>query len=109
MTDNDVLIIERYIYENFRELNLDESYSKWAANEILDRVIFEASKLPSHITGIEGVSIEELVESFIGEMDYYSYISVEDSARETFSTAREEGKMVLCYIHSMKGENRWAK
>lgn len=102
MDDRDVLIIEHYIHENFPFSTTDvyESYSRWAADEILERVINEAMKLPAHITGVELMTSVEIVESFIDEMDYYSYIASDDAARIIFSTAREEGKLVLMYIHS---------
>lgn len=102
MDDRDVLTIEWYIHENFSSPIEDasDSYSRWAADEILKRVINEAMKLPAHITGVELMTSVEIVESFIDEMDYYSYIASDDVARTIFSTAREEGKLVLTHIHS---------
>ena len=102
MDDRDVLLIERYIHENFQDATDDsyDAYSRWAANEILERVIFEAMKLPPHITGIESPTIFEILELFIDETDYYAYIASSDTGRDIFSAAREEAKLVLCYIQA---------
>lgn len=104
MNDRDVLLIEWYIHENFSYPFNDatDSYSRWAVEEILKRTIDEAMKLPAHITGIEPMTLMEVVEIFIDEMDYYSYSASTDEARSIFSVAREEAKLVLDYIHSYK-------
>lgn len=104
MDDRDVLLIEHYIYESFSHpfSNKEDSYARWAADEILDRVIFEAMKLPAHITGLDSLTLEEVVEEFITQMDYYAYIATHDEGRTVFSVAREEAKLILCYIHSYK-------
>lgn len=102
MDDRDVLLIEQYIHENFPPHTIDQydSYSRWAAEEILSRVIDEAMKLPAHLTGVEHLTAAEIVENFIEEMDYYSYMSRYDVGISIFSVAREEGKMCLDYIRS---------
>lgn len=106
MDDKDVIMIERYIQENFWQPTTDQcdSYAKWAAYEILERFIFEAMKLPYHITGIEVRTAEEIVEDFIDEMDYYYYISSSEVGRMLFSAAKEEGKFVLYYIYAHRKE-----
>lgn len=104
MDDRDVLTMERYIFENFPHPSGDkcDSYCRWAAEEILERIIDEASKLPSHITGIEPLTAEEIVESFIGEMELRTYESGSEEGRLIFSVARDEASCILHYIRSSR-------
>lgn len=110
MNDRDVLMVEEYIRDNLPDPDVKEdeyffglhSYSKWAAYEILERLICESMKLPAHITGRESSSAVDIVEGFIDEMDYYSEMSSDWKTKELFSIARDEGKCVLLYICSSK-------
>lgn len=109
MDDRDVLILEEYIEHNLPDnpkcFDL-YAYSRWAAYEILERVIHETMKLPSHITGVERIPAADIIESFIDEMDYYYERSSSERAKIAFSIARDEGKCILLYICSLhpKGE-----
>lgn len=108
MDDKDVRIIEDYIDHNVPEPSVNDrddifelhAYSRWAAYEILERVIYEAMKLPSHISGKESLTLRELVENFIDEMDYYVSVSTSEQVKNIFSIAKDEGRCVLLYICS---------
>ena len=102
MDDRDVIVVENYINENFSRPSKDryESYSRWAAEEILSRVIDEASKLPAHITGVQPRTLREVIQSFVDEMDYYADISGWNTSRIAFSVAREEGKYLMSSVCS---------
>lgn len=117
MNDRDVRIVEEYIQTlpeatalDNREIFRLHVYSRWAAYEILDRVIGEAMKLPAHISGKESLSLDEIVESFIDEMDYFISASRSERSKTIFQIARDEGVCVQLYICSRKeldNENRY--
>lgn len=111
MDDRDVILIEKYIQECTVEPELGvtladqfyfdlHSYSGWAVHEILQRVMCEAMKLPPHISGRESLTLTEIVETFIDEMDYYFHASKDKRAKEIFEIARDEAKCVLLYINA---------
>lgn len=108
MNDRDVIFIGQYIERNFPKPTCDpcDSYSRWAANEILERTILETEKLPSYITGVESIDLLDIVEEFIDEMDYYAAKSSYEASRLAFSVAREEAKCILHEIKT-KGEIPW--
>lgn len=103
MYERDILIIEDYAGTYLRNLE-DEyppcefevyAYSAWAADEIINRLIVEAEKLPPHITGIEYISTEEIIEGFILDMDYYASETEIMRKQLIFSIARDVGKDIL--------------
>ena len=107
MDDRDVIKVEEYIQKMPKPASNDtkeifdiHTYSRWAANEILERMIDETMKLPSHITGKESMSAVDIIENFIDEMDYYSWVSSSHRAKTIFRIARDEGKCVLLYVCS---------
>lgn len=106
MDDRDVLKVVRYIENCIPSPNVKESkecfkshsYSRWAANEILERMIDEAMKLPPHISGEESLSAIDVVDYFIMEMEYYSDISSDSERKKMFEIACSEGSRILTYI-----------
>lgn len=106
--DRGLLILEEYIRDNIPEPDIKvgeylftiQTFSKWAVNEILERVIRESMKLPAHVSGKERMSVIDIVDSFIDEMDYYEAFSTDWKAKEMFSIAGDEGRCVLLYIGS---------
>lgn len=56
------------------EFNI-RSYSRWAANYILDLIIKESMKLPPYISGLETRDPLAIIQDFINDLDYYSEIS----------------------------------
>lgn len=69
-------VIRRYLDErlpeptNPRAINefKERTYSRWAANEILCRIMDEELKLPYHISGLEQRVPIEVVKEFIDEL-----------------------------------------
>ena len=104
MDDRDVLVMERYIFENFQEPTDDlyNSYCRWAADEILERMIEETERLPEHMCGIPRMTAEEIVEDFMFKMEYLAYNATCDSVRTLFNVARDEASLVLNYIYSSR-------
>lgn len=115
MTDRDVLIVEEYISDNIVEPdNRDpnvifkfHSYSSWAAHEILDRVIREASKLPPHVSGEESMSLEEVIDEFIEDMLYYKDIADATTVCAIFEIAIDEAVCMKMYAQSLKLEGEF--
>ena len=77
-------------------------YSRWAAEEIIERLMSEAMKLPPHISGHMYLSASEIITDFIEEMDAYAKISKDERTKKIFSFAREEGRTILLYLRSIK-------
>lgn len=70
-------------------------YSQWAANEILNRIIDELSRLPAHITGREPRSHIEIIKEFVDEMDYYYHKCETKVNKLIYSSARTTGMEIL--------------
>lgn len=49
-------------------------YSRWAAEEILERIILESEKLPEYITNKNVKKPLELIKDFINELHIYTQI-----------------------------------
>ena len=103
MDDRDVLKIQRYMKKHLYEPDIKWSkgefelhvYQRWAANEILERVMEEAMKLPPHISGFERQSTAEIIRAFIHELNYYSDESRTVRGKFIFSVARDEARDIL--------------
>lgn len=104
MDDRDVLTMEHYLVENFREPIKDEHYSycQWAANEILDRIIDETYWLPRHISGVTPRTAEEVIEDFISQVERMRFEATNDRTRTIFEVAAFEASMVLDYFHASR-------
>lgn len=106
MDDRYVLMVEEYIRDNLPEPDIKDdsyifelhTYSRWAAYEILERLMRETTKLPAHVSGLEQISAEEIVDNFIDEMDYYAMMSPDLDAKDIFFIASCEGRCILMYI-----------
>lgn len=103
MYDRDIKVIEDYIDEylykpetNWPDWEFDtQAYSRWAGEEVLERVIFEALKLPPHITGDEPKEITEIIAEYIDDMDYFYEISNDNRKKLMFFIARDVGTDIL--------------
>lgn len=71
------------------------SYSRWAANELLDRIIDEVSKPPPFVTGEFPRTHIEIIEEFIENMDYLSELCSHREQKCIFSTARYVGEEIM--------------
>ena len=80
------------------------SYSSWAINEILSRLVAEMYKLPPHITGRDPVPYFDIVQEFVDEMDYMAETTTDYHKRFIFLVAKETGDELLLF---MKGESLW--
>lgn len=108
--DRVVRIIKDYIEECIPEPSIDQlaegsgtctrfsinSYSRWAANEILSRYLKEADRLPEHISGQEEVSIQDVIRSFIDELDNYLDTTTNFGSTFIFLTARNTACEIGC-------------
>lgn len=95
MNDVEIQSICDYLEECLFEPNIDwppeqfaeRSYSRWAVNEILDR-IRSNPKIP----------VVNTVEVFMAEMTYFAYVSPGVSAREMFASAADTAADILSMI-----------
>lgn len=70
-------------------------YSRWAANEILYRMMDEATKVPEYISGTPQRSTIEIVEGFIDEVEYCYEVAEKPSAKSIFYVAANAAKNIL--------------
>lgn len=84
--------IDTYLFEPKNNWPEDEfaarSYSRWAADYILDRIISESRKLPYNITGIKSKNFTDIIQECIDELDYCSEIR-DGKFCKVFSIAKE--------------------
>ena len=75
------------------------SYSRWAADEIQERIMAEELKLPYHISGTEQRVPIEIVREYIEEL-YTAWEATEDKKREyMYSVAMETAEEILCLLY----------
>lgn len=78
MYEKELNFISKYIDDRFylpnlrfpREYFIKQSYSRWAGNEILQRIFLETEKPPTHITGVFPKTPLEIVQEFIEDMEF---------------------------------------
>lgn len=101
--DREILSIEGYIELYLERMDMDYppvefdiyAYSQWAAYEVLDRIIKEDERLPPHISGEELTPVEDIIEGFILDMDYFASQTEITRKQLIFSIARDVGKDIL--------------
>ena len=107
-----VSIVQKYI-DNYlfppksdwpTEEFLIRSTSRWAADEILSRFLYETTRLPYYITGREEITPDMIIKGFIEEVDYYAHTANSISADFMFTVARDTAKDILTFY--MKGSNK---
>lgn len=77
MNERDIIILENYAATHLAEPNLEWAndafdvcvYSRWAVNEILERMMDETTKLPEFISGIPRKSTVQIITEYIYEME----------------------------------------
>lgn len=102
MDERDIATLERYMDEYLFEPSLGwfkdafdmQVYSRWVANEILERMMNEAMKLPEHISGVAQCSASEIVDAFIDELDCAYSGSDNHDAKLIFFTALDAAKSI---------------
>lgn len=101
-----LVIIQKYVDECLFEprsnwpthIFNERSCSRWAAQEIMDRIIHEDDRIPAHISYFEPRAPQTIVEDFIDEMDYYVETSKHKQIQLIFSFARDAAKDILQLI-----------
>lgn len=72
------------------------SYSRWAVNELIDRLIEEADLYPFYIFEREHKEPLDVIREFVDDMDGYCELSEDNNdSRLIFSVAREVGEDIL--------------
>lgn len=108
MDDRYVTLMEEFIDRSLPKPKKDEdayifhlhSCYRWAAYEILERLIRESMKLPTHVSGVPTMTATEVVEDFIDEMRYFSAIAPTQQGYDVFDIAAQEGESVLLYFQA---------
>lgn len=96
MYDCDIAKITSYMRKRHKQATLKaESYSNWALNEILDRVLDETQKLPYHISGLEPEPVADIIREFVEEMGYYSTLAKTAEVIFFVDTAKYEAERLL--------------
>lgn len=88
--------IDRWLINNGpigREDIQMHSYSLWAAEEVLNRVIDEASKLPDSMDDSETCSLKDVIGIFMDELESYMELATNEQVKYAFQTAYYE---VMC-------------
>lgn len=86
------VIFPRYLFDI-------RSYARWAANEIIERLIREDSNFPPHITGKEPMTVLEVIDEFIDDIDSYSYKTCakgKPQLEEMLNVAYNTAKYIKC-------------
>lgn len=96
MYEQDIAVITSYMRKRMPFATLKaESYSMWALNEILNRVLDETQKLPYHISGLEPEPVSDIIREFISEMEYYSTIATGMEVIFFIDIAKDEAERLL--------------
>ena len=103
MYETAILAIQKYVDECLPTPLLcwpkDEfdrrSYSRWIVDEILERIIEEASRPPQFITGRESITPIDIIGELILELNYYEDISEDKRTRLIFSVAKETASDII--------------
>lgn len=96
MYEQDIAKITSYMRKRMPFATLKaESYSMWALNEILNRVLDETQKLPYHISGLEPEPVSDIIREFISEMEYYSTIATGMEVIFFIDIAKDEAERLL--------------
>lgn len=102
-----ISIIQEYIDEclfepssNWPKCEFDERcYSRWAANELIERMKTESEILPEHISGRKAKSPLKVIENFINELEYFLMTTDDQKHRFLFSAARDTAiDIVLLFV-----------
>lgn len=107
MIDSPMMTIQNFIDETLFKPDVGwpkyefqkRSYARWAANEILDRIIQEEMRLPPHITGVEPLTPLQIIQGFMMETDYFAGIAENKHDRFIFTTARDTAENLI-YLFS---------
>lgn len=102
-----VAVIRRYLDEKLPEStccwNKHEakirSYSRWAANEIMARIMEEELRLPYHISGLEQRVPIEIAQEFVDEMGMLRKCASNRDQRDLYFQAEYIGEEILSLLY----------
>ena len=100
-------VVRRYLKEylpepmNPRAINefKERTYSRWAANEIICRIIDEELKLPYHISGLEQRVPVEVVKEFVDELYTAWELSTKKDQKMVYSCALHTAEDILLRLY----------
>lgn len=103
MDERDIVKLEEYADKYLPEPSIIwpksdfdvRAYSRWAVDEILERMMHEAMKLPEHISGIEQRSAVEIVREFMDEMQDAYFESRDINRKSIFFIAMDTARTIL--------------
>lgn len=102
MCDRAVLRVMEYIDQELPETHIRwltrdfeyRSYARWAANEIIERLIDEASRLPAHITGRTPRDAIDIINEFIRDLECCFNDSDDTHRQELYYVAIDTAKRI---------------
>lgn len=100
MYDIEVSTIQDYIDECLFEPSYDwpeyefntRCYERWAANEILDRILRESMLFPENTYISPRKTLYRVIEDFMNEMDYQARFTDNKKHHLIFSTAKDTAR-----------------
>lgn len=100
-------VVRRYLNERLPEPTniraktdfLERTYSRWAANEIMERLMEEELKLPYHIGGLEQRIPIDLVGEFIDDLHAGWETTTNEDHKFMFSCAVNTAEDILCLLY----------
>jgi len=107
MCDMAISIISEYIDNHLSEVDTkcscflkNQSYAKWAAYEIIERLNEEAQRLPSHITGSlrEPVPPVDIIAGFMDDLESYIYDGCGPRHERIFTIAKDVADDIIKHI-----------
>lgn len=94
----DEKIPEPSIYWNKHELKM-RSYARWAANELMSRIMEEELRLPYHISGLEQKVPVEVAQEFVEEMRIRRTCASNREHRDLYFQAEYIGEEILGLLY----------
>lgn len=79
-----------------KEAFKERSYSRWAANEILLRLIEEEFQPPVYITGRDPLTPLDIINEFKSEIEFYYELCTNDKIRDALLIAIDTADEIEC-------------
>lgn len=103
MDERDIVKLEEYADKYFPEPSATwpkndfdlRAYSRWAVDELLERMMHEAMKLPEHISGVEQKSAVEIIREFMDETQAAYFESRSIDRKSIFFIAMDTARTIL--------------
>lgn len=88
-----------------KKIFAERSYSRWAAEEILNDVINELQRLPEFLTERIPRTLNDIIDEFIIKMELYRHIQKDSKEKSMFSIAEETAHEIKKYLQNEKEKN----